>query len=409
MAMDGSGVQLVTTVDGWRPRYWDWSESYYELEPADAWINTIAWSPDGSMLLYSCGTDVCVVTLDGKAVGRSPLMARGDVSAGWSPDGSRIAVGLQLDVGLKLARGANTGLEENEVLVYTMTPDGTDLRVVARFDLDDNSIVPKLGRSPQRLPIHVDGCSNGSAIADPADSPGLVHDCEALLKLRDELAGTAKLNWSGHRTMAYWDGVGLAGSPLRVHELILWGQGLSGTIPTALGELSELRLLSLSWNYLGGGIPRELAQLTNLRVLSLYSNHISGSIPESLSELSQLRHLSLGGNHFHGEIPLGMRQLSQLEVLHLDQNQLSGSVPVWLGQLSDLRELHLADNQLVGGVPTELEALGELRSLTLWGNQLSGCLPPFRHVENVERAGSDRGGDGAFLNLPDCEWVRRNR
>ena len=57
-------------------------------------------------------------------------------------------------------------------------------------------------------PAQVDqGCSTGQAISDPTNNPGLVADCEALLGLKDELRGTASLNWSANLVMSGWDGI----------------------------------------------------------------------------------------------------------------------------------------------------------------------------------------------------------
>lgn len=52
-----------------------------------------------------------------------------------------------------------------------------------------------------------DTCDTGLAVSDPADHPELVGDCEALLALRDELAGTSTLNWSASLPITSWDGV----------------------------------------------------------------------------------------------------------------------------------------------------------------------------------------------------------
>ena len=39
-------------------------------------------------------------------------------------------------------------------------------------------------------------CSTGAAVPNPANNPGLVSDCEALLASRDTLRGDRPLNWS---------------------------------------------------------------------------------------------------------------------------------------------------------------------------------------------------------------------
>ena len=48
------------------------------------------------------------------------------------------------------------------------------------------------------------GCDTGTTVPQPADNPGLVADCETLLGLRAELAGTATLDWSAAVPMARW-------------------------------------------------------------------------------------------------------------------------------------------------------------------------------------------------------------
>ena len=50
-------------------------------------------------------------------------------------------------------------------------------------------------------------CANGIVVPDPANNPGLVSDCEALLAGQDTLAGTATLNWSADTPIEDWVGV----------------------------------------------------------------------------------------------------------------------------------------------------------------------------------------------------------
>ena len=57
---------------------------------------------------------------------------------------------------------------------------------------------------------------SGLAVPAAADNLALVQDREALLGLKDALAGDATLNWSVYVTMADWDGVTLLRDPLRV-------------------------------------------------------------------------------------------------------------------------------------------------------------------------------------------------
>ena len=55
-------------------------------------------------------------------------------------------------------------------------------------------------------------CATGGAVADAANNPGLVSDCEALLAARDTQAGSATLNWSAGMPIGEWEGVTVGGT-----------------------------------------------------------------------------------------------------------------------------------------------------------------------------------------------------
>ena len=131
----------------------------------------------------------------------------------------------------------------------------------------------------------IGGCSN---------NPGLTADCAALLAARDTLAGTATLNWSANAPITTWDGVTLGGSPLRVIKLQLPNKGLTGEIPTELGNLANLQRLSLWENQLTGEIPTELGSLASLEELWLGGNQLTGEIPAELDSLANLQACNCG-------------------------------------------------------------------------------------------------------------------
>ena len=68
-------------------------------------------------------------------------------------------------------------------------------------------------------------------------------------------------------------------------ELDLGSQGLTGSIPPEIGDLTNLTLLDLSENQLTGYIPPEIGNLTNLEYLLLQSNQLTGKIPKSICDL----------------------------------------------------------------------------------------------------------------------------
>ena len=105
--------------------------------------------------------------------------------------------------------------------------------------------------------------------------------CEALMALYD---GTDGPNWDDNTgwdtasAVNTWNGVTVTGG--QVGYLDLSGNQLTGTIPTELGNLTNLRFLYLGGNSLSGSIPTELGNLTNLEYLHLYDNQLSGDIPD---------------------------------------------------------------------------------------------------------------------------------
>ncbi len=238
-------------------------------------------------------------------------------------------------------------------------------------------------------------CSNGVAVPDPDDNPGLVADCEALLAARDTLAGTASLNWSPNLLINAWDGVAPAGSPSRVYVLHLTanvdtkGKALTGQIPSELGRLTGLRRMFL-------GNPTRVCSESGCRdIEDSEHNRLTGPIPPELGNLTNLEKLYLFGNQLSGEIPSQIGNLTNLSDLQLQDNQLSGAIPAGVENLSNLTKLFLSDNQLSGAIPPALGNLSNLTSLLLSGNQLSGCVPGgLRDVEY---------NDFDDLGLPFCD------
>ncbi|MCY4529247.1 MAG: cadherin domain-containing protein [Chloroflexi bacterium] len=217
--------------------------------------------------------------------------------------------------------------------------------------------------------------SNGTAVASPSDNAGLVADCLTLLALRDSLEGTVVLNWGSDVAIGKWKGVGVTGTPGRVHSLSLSDLGLNGTVPAGLGELAHLRSLDLSENELTGGIPSSLRSLSGLELLELSENDLTGAIPTELGDLTGLGRLSLGQNRLTGSIPPSLGRLSNLYSMAVADNDLSGSIPVTLGSLSRLLYLSLGGNDLSGMVPSELGSLASLQYLYLDTNDLTGGIP----------------------------------
>ena len=144
----------------------------------------------------------------------------------------------------------------------------------------------------------------------------------------------------------------------------MWGNRLSGDIPSQLGNLTNLEVLWLLRNALTGPIPAELGNLANLYRLDLSSNALTGPIPAELGNLANLWDLDLSSNQLTGAIPVELGNLTKLREnyrgsLFLSDNPLSGCIPAGLREVTDndLDELGLDFCEAeVPGAPTGLTA-----------------------------------------------------
>lgn len=127
---------------------------------------------------------------------------------------------------------------------------------------------------------------------------------------------------------------------------------LSGSIPTAIFALTNLKSVRLSWTNLSGPVPVGFAQLKNLTYLDLSFNKLTGSIPPQLSTLPKL------------------------EALHLDRNQLTGEIPDTFGNFPISPDIYLSHNQLTGLVPQSFAGSDPYR-IDLSRNKLEGDISFF--------------------------------
>ena len=407
VAADGSDPQSLVPIEGWQ-------QGGGQPRVRTAWINSVAWSPDGTRILVSVNDrhPAFIVELDSphrREVGilRNPEgRFHGVRAAAWSPDGSQLAlVGPSLVATVPADGGPIRGLAESVGITVNVEGRPTRDRVVlSGSDFDWQP----LNASVLDTPVDATGCGAGVAVADPAANAGVVTDCAALLEVQQALADGGALNWSVDRPMSEWDGLTLGGTPLRVQALALGetpltrpplgelrrplpaalgkltqlqalqlpGNRFTGPIPPELGQLTALRELDLSSNQLTGAIPPELGRLVKLETLDLATNELTGPIPPDLGQATTLRDLDLSENRLTGPIPPEIAQLAKLETLDLSYNQLTESILLAPGQWPVLRELKLHNNELSGAIPIELTQLTSLEILRLGGNDLTGPIPP---------------------------------
>lgn len=219
--------------------------------------------------------------------------------------------------------------------------------------------------------LHIDFTINQDSDLDPAE-------IQALIDLYNSTGGknwTRNDNWCSDRPLGEWYGVNVNDKG-RVTEILLNDNGLNGTIPESIGNLSKLKTLYLYENSLTGSIPSQIGNLKELEALGLYSNHLSGDFPEFITSLSSLKYLYLQYNYgITGSLPESIGNLTELVDLRVDGNKMSGPLPVNLGKLTKLDLLDFDDNNFTGSIPDSYANLTRLSSLYLGQNQLTGPIP----------------------------------
>lgn len=135
---------------------------------------------------------------------------------------------------------------------------------------------------------------------------------------------------------------------LRVVRVVIESQHLNGEISPAIGQLSQLKELSLPNNQISHQIPPQIIHCKNLEVLNLGNNRFSGEVPAVLSSLIRLRILDLSSNKFAGNLKF-LKHFSSLEKLNLANNMFAGKVPVSLKSFRNLRFINFSGNSLLEG------------------------------------------------------------
>ena len=158
-----------------------------------------------------------------------------------------------------------------------------------------------------------------------------------------------------------------------IKSLGLDDAGVTGKIPSAIGQLTELEYLFLGGNALSGAIPAELYSLAKLKNIDLSDNSFSGAIPSAFGTMPSLTTLILKGNRFSGTIPDSILSNEKIQVLNLMDNQLSGTIPARVNQMTGLEYLNLSENEWRGSIP-DLSRLINLIALSLWDCSLTGTI-----------------------------------
>ncbi|CAH1414951.1 unnamed protein product [Lactuca virosa] len=112
-----------------------------------------------------------------------------------------------------------------------------------------------------------------------------------------------------------------------VSALGLPSQNLSGTLSSAIGNLSNLQSITLQNNAIFGPIPDSIGKLQKLQTLDLSGNMFNGQLPSSLGDLNSLNFLRLNNNSLSGPVPQSLSQVEGLTLVDVSYNNLTGPLP----------------------------------------------------------------------------------
>ena len=164
-------------------------------------------------------------------------------------------------------------------------------------------------------------------------------------------------NWCTDAPLRQWYGVMTNTFKGEEHVTYLHLQclGAHGTLPAAIGELRYLKELWI-----------------------IGDEGISGSIPSSFGNLTELRDLSISGTSVSGPIPFCLSSLKKLEILGLDGNLLTGNIPLFLRDLPALYNFGFSQNCMDGKIDPSLTE-------TLWWNTVDTSTGRKMGEENLAR------------------------
>ncbi|KAI3676885.1 hypothetical protein L1987_86499 [Smallanthus sonchifolius] len=225
-------------------------------------------------------------------------------------------------------------------------------------------------------------------------------DSAVMTKLSTSLSPTT---WTG-TDFCKWDGITCDKSN-RVTSINLPSKSLTGTLPSDINQLSQLKTLAVQRNSIAGDLPT-LANLTFLEQVILDGNNFTSIPPDFFSGLNNLQSFSVSDNRDLSPwiLPETLNQNSNLQSFQASNANIMGSIPDIFESLHNLQNLRLSYNNLTGTLPRSLTG-SQIQNLWL-NNQnqgLSGTLDVISSMSQLNQVWLQANSfTGSIPDLSNC-------
>nr|GME08534.1 receptor-like protein 12 [Ipomoea batatas]GME13189.1 receptor-like protein 12 [Ipomoea batatas] len=309
---------------------------------------------------------------------------------------------------LHLASPFTKGVSAQNIIIRCIETERQALMAFKQSIVEDNGMLSSWGSDKECCKWWGVGCNNATGHVIRLDLHGnsSTHHYLSAPKVSPSLLQLKHLNYLDLSYNEFqWSSIPeFIGSFQRLRVLNLHNANFAGAIPPHLGNLTNLRVLLLSYNGLNETIAELLEKLArgaagkSLEVLGLSGNELTGKFPANMSNrFESLRELYARQNLMSGYLPLLPSSLEQLDLainnfgsvfqdptkgfgkpsnllkLDLSFNLISGPFPD-LSDFLSLRVLNLSGNLIQGGISETLGKLSNLQVLNLRSNFLGGVI-----------------------------------
>ena len=173
------------------------------------------------------------------------------------------------------------------------------------------------------------------------------------------------------------------------------------------GRVTQIRLRS---NGLKGSIPESINNLSELTELNIADNEeLTGPLP-NMDSLTQVTRLFLEHTSINGPFPDAIRGMTSLVIFNLSDSGIEGPIPAWLSELQSLESIYLFEADLNSSFPEVLKEIPTLRFISFYNAGITGPLPDLsvlQNLEGIEIGANDLGGSfpGWIVNIPNLRTL----